>query len=293
LKKNGIPESQIIHLAQDDIANSHQNPIKGKLFNRGGSDPLEVYEGCKIDYTGADVTAETVQAVLKGDAKTAGGPVLETDADSKVFFYFADHGAPGLVAMPNGPYLYADDFHKTLLEMNEKKMYKEMTVYIEACESGSMFENILEDDLNIYAVSAANSSESSWGTYCSAPENQVDGKYLNTCLGDLFSVNWLEDSDKGKIGVETLQDQYNVVKKETAKSHVLQWGDVSLAEEPVADFQSGQDVEKVSFWKKLGNFGKQAYLENAPWVQKFADLKAAGSVDSRDVKLHYLYNLVK
>jgi legumain len=51
--------------------------------------------------------------------------------------------------------------------MNTNKMYKEMTFYLEACESGSMFENILENNLGIYAVSAANSQESSWGTYCS------------------------------------------------------------------------------------------------------------------------------
>lgn len=154
--------------------------------------------------------------MLTGDYDTAAGPVLMTNADSKIFFYFADHGAPGLVAMPNGKYLYANDFHKTLLEMNEKKMYKEMTLYIEACESGSMFENILENDLNIYAVSAANSHESSWGTYCSAPDNVVNGKNLNTCLGDLFSINWLEDSDKANIKSETLLDQYNIVKQETA-----------------------------------------------------------------------------
>lgn len=145
--------------------------------------------------------------------------------------------------MPNGPYLYANDFHKTLLSMNEKKMYKEMTLYIEACESGSMFENILEDNLNIYAVSAANSHESSWGTYCSAPDNVVNGKSLSTCLGDLFSVNWMEDTDKAKVGVETLNDQYSIVRKETAQSHVLQWGQLSIAVEPLADFQSGADAE--------------------------------------------------
>jgi Peptidase C13 family len=33
---------------------------------------------------------------------------LKSDENSKVFFFFADHGAPGLVAMPTGPYLYAD-----------------------------------------------------------------------------------------------------------------------------------------------------------------------------------------
>jgi legumain len=71
-----------------------------------------------------------------------------------------------------------------------------MVVYIEACESGSMFENILENNINIYAVSAANSSESSWATYCS-PDDKVNGIEINSCLGDLFSVNWMEDTDKG------------------------------------------------------------------------------------------------
>lgn len=70
-----------------------------------------------------------------------------------------------------------------------------MVVYMEACESGSMFENgLLPDDIKIYATSAANGKESSWGTYC-PPDDKVDGKGLNTCLGDLYSVNWLENSD--------------------------------------------------------------------------------------------------
>jgi legumain len=41
-----------------------------------------------------------------------------------------------------------------------------MVLYIEACESGSMFDKILRTDINVYAVTAANPYESSWGTYC-------------------------------------------------------------------------------------------------------------------------------
>jgi len=52
-----------------------------------------------------------------------------------------------------------------------------------------MFTN-LTNTTNIYALSAANATESSWGTYCS-PDDVVDGKSLDTCLGDLFSVNWM------------------------------------------------------------------------------------------------------
>jgi len=85
-----------------------------------------------------------------------------------------------------------------------------MVVYIEACESGSMFENILENNLNIYATTAANSQESSWASYCS-PNDSVNGKEVGSCLGDLYSTNWMEDADMGHMTTETLQDQFNTV----------------------------------------------------------------------------------
>lgn len=96
--------------------------------------------------------------------------------------------------MPVGRYLYANQLNEAIEYMHENKMYKEMVMYIEACESGSMFENILKPDINVYAVTAANSKESSWGTYCS-PDDMVNGKHIGSCLGDLFSVNWMEDLD--------------------------------------------------------------------------------------------------
>lgn len=51
----------------------------------------------------------------------------------------------------------------------------------------------LPNNTKIYALSAANPSESSWGTYCS-PQDVVQGKHIGSCLGDLFSVNFLENS---------------------------------------------------------------------------------------------------
>jgi len=295
LKAQGIPEDQIIHLAYDDVANSRSNPFPGQIFNKptaAGTPGADVYAGCKIDYKGKDVTAKNVIAVLEGDEATAGGPVLKSNENSKVFFYFADHGAPGLVAMPTGGYLYADKFHETLKFMNANKMYKEMVVYIEACESGSMFENILEDNLNIYAVSAANASESSWGTYCS-PDDKVNGKSINSCLGDLFSVNWLEDADKANMQIETLQDQYSTVQKETTKSHVLQWGQLTFTDEPIANFESGNDAEEVSDWKMIKHYGKK-YLKddllNLNAGEAFR--KNQFAVDSRDNNLHFWYNMV-
>ena len=206
MKQNGIPDDQIIHLAYDDVADAFGNRRnKGKLFNKPtakGTPGVDVYADCQIDYKGREVNVDNVIKVLKGDA-SAGGKVLKSDENSKVFFYFADHGAPGLVAMPTGKSLYADQLNDTFNFMFENKMYKEMVVYIEACESGSMFQNILKDNMNIYAITAANASESSWGTYCS-PDDKVDGVSVGSCLGDLFSVNWMEDSDHANMDTETL-----------------------------------------------------------------------------------------
>jgi len=165
-------------------------------------------------------------AILKGDAaalKGKGtGTVPKSNSNSKVFINFADHGAPGLLAFPHS-YLYANDFNATLNYMHQNKMYDQMVVYIEACESGSMFDGILAKDLNIYAVTAANPKEHSYGTYC-FPDDAINGTNINTCLGDLFSVNWLENAESIDIEQETLEVQFSKVQKLTNESHVMRYG---------------------------------------------------------------------
>lgn len=76
--------------------------------------------------------------------------------------------------MPSGDPVYAQDLIDTLRYMWSNMMYKELVFYMEACESGSMFEGLLPSDANIYATTAANSEESSYGTYCGS-ESSVDG----------------------------------------------------------------------------------------------------------------------
>merc|ERR1712072_489944 len=96
----------------------------------------------------------------------------------------------------------------------------------------------------VYAVTAANVHESSWGTYC-MPEDKVNGKHLNTCLGDLFSVNWMEDIDmEADMSAETLEKQFQLVKNKTSRetdcpqcgSHVQRFSDLSFTSEAVGDF---------------------------------------------------------
>lgn len=137
-----------------------------------------------------------------------------------MFVYFADHGAVGLVAMPVGDPVYANDLIDALRYMWSNDMYKELVFYMEACESGSMFAGLLPTNVNIYATTAANSEESSYGTYC-GDDSSVDGVVIGSCLGDLYSVNFLENSDiPGMFHTESLDAQFTLLKNETDKSHV-------------------------------------------------------------------------
>jgi len=164
------------------------------------------------------------------------GKVLESGPNDNVFIYFTDHGATGLVAFPDGV-LYAKDLNKTIAQMNTDKKYKEMVVYIEACESGSMLEGLLPNDINIYATTASNAEESSYACY-------YDEK-RQTYLGDLYSVNWMEDSDAEDITKESLFKQFQVTKKNTNLSHVMQYGDLKLgAGHNVSEFQGEMKNEK-------------------------------------------------
>ncbi len=171
--------------------------------------------------------------------------------------FFSDHGAPGLIAFP-GKYMHADELLTGFKQMAGK--YSKLTFYLESCESGSMFVN-LPTDSKIYALSAANPTESSYGTYC-APDDVIEGKHLGSCLGDLFSVKFLEDSDTDDLSKETLQSQFEKIKAETSLSHVLQWGDVSFVNETVDQF-IGNKSAKLGSTAGLIRTIKNRYLSKS------------------------------
>jgi len=272
LKNNGIDPENIITFAYDDIANDPENPVPGKVFNKPSKgEGKDVYAGVKIDYKGKDVTPKNFLAVLKGEKEAVNGKkVLESNGEDNIFIYFADHGASGLIAFPD-EYLYANDFIKVLELMSENKKFNQMVVYIEACESGSMFDKILPENISIYATTASNPDESSWATYCS-PDDVVNGVSIGSCLGDLYSVNFLENLESVNPAKETLLKQYNVIKKKTTASEVMQYGELDIDKEVVGLFEGN-------------NTGEEAPMKEENDFSKYTSL-----VDSRYVKLHYLQN---
>ncbi|PWA38257.1 peptidase C13, legumain [Artemisia annua] len=243
LKKGGLKDKNIIVFMYDDIAYDPNNPRPGVIINSPkGSD---VYAGVPKDYTGANLTTANFYAVLLGNAtavKGGSGKVVASKPNDKIFVYYSDHGAAGMLGMPNSPYIIADEFIQVLKEKHASGTYDEMVIYLESCESGSIFEGMLPDDMNIYVTTASNATEDSWATYC-PDSNPPPPPGFGTCLGDLYSVSWLEDSDRNDLRNETLERQYLKVKKRTRNtdynegSHVMQYGTLWISNETVSVYQ--------------------------------------------------------
>jgi len=271
LRKNGIPDERIVVMMYDDIAHNENNPTQGVLINEPHG--ADVYTNVPKDYVGKNVTPEVFINVLLGNATylrdRGSGKFLDSGPEDHVFINFADHGAPGLVAFPNGE-LYARQLIQTLHIMYEMKKYHKLVLYVEACESGSMFQGLLPDDINVFATTAANGEESSYACYWDDDRQ--------TYLGDVYSVRWMEDADQEEVYYETLQNEFNIVKAETNTSHVQQFGD--------AEMGSHYFVGEFIGMERLGSAKSVAKSPVASKRRHFRPIVDA--VPAPDVPLHVL-----
>lgn len=64
----------------------------------------------------------------------------------------------------------------------------------------------------------------------------VNGKNIGSCLGDEFSVRWMEDTDAANIGTETVGQQDKKMVTAVTKSHVQIYGTTAFDQEPIGDF---------------------------------------------------------
>uniref|UniRef100_A0A158P7M2 Legumain n=1 Tax=Angiostrongylus cantonensis TaxID=6313 RepID=A0A158P7M2_ANGCA len=215
LKRKGVPEDNIIVMMYDDIANDPDDSVTPENF-------LNVLTG-----NAQNVTGGTGRVINSPDMGNGNSLIHEfSTANDRIFVYFTDHGGDGIICFPDDV-LSKDDMNTVLNAMYHEKRYYQLVFYLEACESGSMFDGTLQKKMNIYAMTAANPDESSWGTYC-------DNDMNLPCLGDLFSVNWMQDSEA-----------FDDVRTLTNLSHVMRYGNLKITKEPVGWFE-GEDQEPTT-----------------------------------------------
>lgn len=182
------------------------------------------------------VTPENFKSILLGDPglKAQGKKVLESGPNDNVFVYFSGLGSELRVSFPEKS-LFASDLISTFKEMHEKKMYNKLLFYVESGSSGSMFYYLLPSNMSIYAITSCEPMGVSYACFCKVPG-------YDTCLGDQYGVNWLLDSDVGKVFKgETVRQQFVKVKKETTINYPSEFGDLSIGDMPLSAFHGSVD----------------------------------------------------
>lgn len=280
LREGGIQDENIIVFMYNDVAFADENPRKGVLINT--PDGPNVYHGVPKDYTGEDVNVKNLFAVILGNksATTGGsGKVLRTGPDDHIFIYYSGHGGPGVLGMPTNPHVFADDLVNVLTEKHTLKTYKSLVIYLDSCESGSLFEGLLSQDLNIYATTATDAYHCNYVTYCPGIFPNAAPEDYETCLGNFFSISWMEES---KEIAGTLREQMELIKEKTfpLASRVEQYGNLRLNRNklstyfgkypPNANFSSGKN-KFLRSWSALG------FVEDAQVVNQ------------RDASLHHFW----
>ncbi|KER22436.1 hypothetical protein T265_09482 [Opisthorchis viverrini] len=255
MRKNKVPPENIITFAHDDIANNPKNPFKGKVFH--DYELEDVYKGVLIDYRGKDVTKDNFLKVLEADNKLEANKkkVLKSGPDDNVFIFYSGHGGKSFVTFPEAD-LTAMELDDTLAYMHSDKMYNKLVLYVDACYSGSMFKDVLPSNMGIYATTSANEEEQSWSLFCY-------DKRFGVCLANEYSYAWITDSEYNDLKKRTVEQQYQEVKKRTALSHAMKYGEMPIAVDRKPSFSAHlfpkfrrfmgaeTDGEHETAWRKL------------------------------------------
>ncbi|TPP58852.1 Legumain-1 [Fasciola gigantica] len=193
LRKNGMPPENIITMIYDDIVNHKNNPFPGKLFN--DYQHKDVYAGVKINYRGEELflivimimNKEVKNATLTGCVKLPIFPSRYTVDRRTTCLFTTVITGPQPVNFSEGTAV-CKTIEQNAGQIVQRKAVQKMVIYIEACNR-SMFRWILPKNIDIWAVTAANPTESSWATFCEDPA-------ITTCLSDEFSYQWMSDTEK-------------------------------------------------------------------------------------------------
>jgi len=225
----GVPEDHIIVMMTDDIAYHEKNPYPGKIFNDEHCD-TDYYEGVPHDYTGELVSAEVFTSIVTGEDMMVGSKKsLKSGPEDNVFIFYDDHGDYDSFIFPDRN-LDSDDMQNIIDTMTQRKMYKNLILYDEACLSGSLFYKLNFPD-NVYVTTAAPVGTFSFGG--------CGNKKLGFGTCDAYSHAWITDMEKNHNAGYTFSNQFDVIQEALRESQTSQscwYGSKKIFDSAIDDF---------------------------------------------------------
>jgi len=205
LKQNGLPDSRIILIINDDLAESSQNPLPGDIhYVPGGSN---LYTGVEVDYHPRDLLPQDIYDILAG--KTGGQlpSVIEAGEADNIFVFIVGHGDTS-GSIFNDAHLTPEGLADALSLRHNAGGYRRVLVEVETCHGGLMGTGL--DSPGVLLMAGANPWENSFAA-------NYDGD-INQWLADQFAYAMYQAMTETP-GI-SLYDLYETVYLQVNGSHV-------------------------------------------------------------------------
>ena len=98
--------------------------------------------------------------VDRHDVSVNRNKLLNTDQNSKIFFYMTGHGGEDFMKFRNVEEVSSHDLSGAFEQMWQQGRYKEILFVIDTCQAGSMFSKLKAP--NIYGIASSKVGESSY-----------------------------------------------------------------------------------------------------------------------------------
>ncbi|KAI4382637.1 hypothetical protein MLD38_008575 [Melastoma candidum] len=184
-------------------------------------------EPIPVDYTTTHATIHRIlKAALLADATplvSGSGKLLESCSDDHIFLYYVSHDTTGLLRpMRVAEKVVANELTFILGEMDTKRRYKSMVVYVEA--DSSLSEGSLPSDIRIYARTFADHHGNVYRRVGDFPANKDR-------FEDLTGTTLTEESyEHGGMTTTSLVRLQNSLIRNTPRIHVMRYGDGTTSE---------------------------------------------------------------
>lgn len=229
IKKNGIPDSNIILMLADDMSCNARNPFPGKMFNNMKKE-LNLYDNeIQVDYRNYEVTVESFLRVLldKHDPNVPNSKRINTDENSNIFIFMSGHGGNNFLKFQDSEEISSEDLSDAFKEMYKNKKYKSILFIADTCQAGSLLNF---DSPNIIGIGSSKVGQNSYS-------HHHDTK-LGVAVIDRFTYYTLEFFKNSYN--QTLQDLVNYFDSSFIFSDVEVKSNVNLNQIPLKNFFSNE-----------------------------------------------------
>lgn len=252
IRKQGIPDSNIVLMLADEIPTNARNPSKNRMeYSR-----TSLYsQDTEIDFRGDEVTVENLVKVLLGRHDEGEMRQLHSDEDSNILIYWTGHGGNQFFKFQDVEEITAQEIARIFKEMHSNKRYKEMLFIADTCQAFTLGDELSKVP-NVYFVGSSLRGENSYAHHSDATIGlSAIERYTHAI------VQFLGEKDLTKVFLKQgLVDHLRFEEQRAHVGYIDESCDRKFYEIPMSDFFANVQAspmkplvveEKVS-WDGLG-----------------------------------------